>query len=232
MKSVPVRPTLARPLAVVTPTLDAAVLQALAATTGWATGAQVHRLAGTGSPDGVRKVLSRLVVQGIVLTDDHRHATLYLLNRDHVSAGPLVALTRVRSEIISRVTEAVTNWSPPLLHASLFGSFARAEAGTSSYIDVLLVLTPEAGTDQDRRTAQLARLSTDIVSWTGNRAQIVDITSDALAAMVSAGDPLIESWRADNVHVTGPRLPDLLRPRGHHEPMWRAQALIEAAERL
>jgi hypothetical protein len=33
---------LSNPLAVVTPTLDAAVLQALAATTGWATGAHVQ----------------------------------------------------------------------------------------------------------------------------------------------------------------------------------------------
>ena len=43
---------LAMPLAVVTPTLDAAVLHALAATTARASGAQVHRMAGTGSPDG------------------------------------------------------------------------------------------------------------------------------------------------------------------------------------
>src|SRR5450756_1807365 len=51
---------LAMPLAVVTPTLDAAVLHALAATTARASGAQVHRMAGMGSPDGVRRVLTRL----------------------------------------------------------------------------------------------------------------------------------------------------------------------------
>ena len=52
---------------VVTPTLDAAVLHARAATTARASGAQVHQMAGTGSPDGVRRVLARLVAQGIVL---------------------------------------------------------------------------------------------------------------------------------------------------------------------
>jgi predicted nucleotidyltransferase len=202
---------LTRPLAVVTPTLDAAVLQALAATTAWASGARVHRMAGSGSPDGVRKVLARLVEQGIVLAESHPHATLYLLNRDHVAAGPLVALTRVRGEIIDRITAAVTTWSPPLLHASLFGSFARAEAGSASDIDVLLVLTAEAGADHDRRTAQLAQLGADILSWTGNRAQIVDVTPEVLAAMVAAGDPLVESWRVDAVHLTGIRLLDLLR---------------------
>ena len=84
---------LAMPLAVVTPTLDAAVLHALAATTARASGAQVHRMAGTGSPDGVRKVLTRLVAQGIVLADEYPNATLYLLNRDHVAAEAIVALT-------------------------------------------------------------------------------------------------------------------------------------------
>ena len=202
---------LTRPLAVVTPTLDAAVLHALAATTAWASGAQVHRMAGAGSPDGVRKVLARLVEQGIVLAEHHPHATLYLLNRDHVAAGPIVALTRLRGEIIDRITTAVTHWSPPLVHASLFGSFARAEAGTASDIDVLLVLTPEAGADQDRRTTQLDELGRDILAWTGNRAQIVDVTPAVLAAMVAAGDPLVESWRVDHVHLAGTRLLDLLR---------------------
>jgi hypothetical protein len=125
---------------VVTPTLDAAVLQALAATTAWASGAQVHRLAGAGSSDGVRKVLARLVEQGIVLADEHPHATLYVLNRDHVAAGSIVALTRLRADIVDRIATAVTGWQPPLVHASLFGSFARGEATKASDIDVLLVL--------------------------------------------------------------------------------------------
>ena len=44
---------LAMPLAVVTPTLDAAVLHALAAATARASGAQVHKMAAAGSPDAV-----------------------------------------------------------------------------------------------------------------------------------------------------------------------------------
>ena len=103
---------LSMPLAVVTPTLDAAVLHALAATTARASGAQVHRMAGAGSPDGVRKVLTRLVVQGIVLADEYPNATLYLLNRDHVAAEAIVALTRLRTPIIERITDALSRWSP------------------------------------------------------------------------------------------------------------------------
>ncbi len=202
---------LSRPLAVVTPTLDAPVLHALAATTAWASGAQVHRLAGTGSSDGVRKVLARLVEQGIVLADEHPHATLYLLNRDHVAAGAIVALTRLRADIVDRIAAAVAGWQPPLVHASLFGSFARGEATTASDIDVLLVLPPDAAGDPESRTVQLDRLAADIRTWTGNRAQIIDTTLETLSVMITQEDPLVDSWRTDHVHLTGTRLLDLLR---------------------
>ena len=202
---------LAMPLAVVTPTLDAAVLHALAATTARASGARVHQMAGTGSPDGVRRVLARLVAQGIVLAEEHPNATLYLLNRDHVAADAIVALTRLRTTIIERITDALSTWSPEPMHASLFGSFARGEATTASDIDILVVTSPADATDQDARATQIDQLSADVLRWTGNRGHIVDPTPDVLAAMIAAEDPLLVSWRADHIHLMGTRLLDLLR---------------------
>jgi predicted nucleotidyltransferase len=202
---------LAMPLAVVTPTLDAAVLHALAATTARASGARVHQMAGTGSPDGVRRVLTRLVAQGIVLADEHPNATLYLLNRDHVAADAIVALTRLRTTIIDRITDALSHWSPEPAHASLFGSFARGEATTASDIDILVVIGTADAADQDARAAQIDQLSADVLRWTGNRGHIVDPTPDILSAMIAAQDPLLASWRADHIHLMGTRLLDLLR---------------------
>jgi predicted nucleotidyltransferase len=200
---------LSNPLAVITPTLDAAVLQALTATTGWATGAHVHRMAEAGSDDGVRRVLARLVDQGIVVADQHSHATLYLLNRDHVAAEAIIALTRVRGVIIDRITAALQDWSPQPVHASLFGSFARGEATTDSDIDVLVVVDPAA--DADTVEEAVDRLDADVRRWTGNAAHIVDRKPDALAVMVAADDPLVRSWRADHIDLIGTRLLDLLR---------------------
>lgn len=202
---------LAMPLAVVTPTLDAAVLHALAATTAMSSGARVHQMAGTGSPDGVRRVLARLVTQGIVLADQHPNATLYLLNRDHVAADAIVALTRLRTMIIDRITDGLSSWSPEPVHASLFGSFARGEATTTSDIDILVVIGPAGAADQDARATQIDQLSADVLRWTGNRGHIVDPTPDVLAAMIAADDPLVASWRADHIHLLGTRLLDLLR---------------------
>ena len=202
---------LSTPLAVVTPTLDAAVLQALSATTSWASGAQVHRVAGAGSADGVRKVLIRLVGQGVVEAQEQPPATLYRLNREHVAADGIVALTRLRQLIIDRIAAEVSAWDPPLVHASLFGSFARGDADAGSDIDILLI--PGMGDEAEGPTLDeaTARLAKSVYAWTGNRAHIVTPTLERVASMDAAGDPLVQSWRAEQVHLTGTRLREVLR---------------------
>ncbi len=94
---------LSYPLATVSPTLDAGVLQVLASTTSGCTAAELHRRLGRGSDEGVRKVLGRLVRQGVVLSDSTTRYPVYSLNRDHVAAAYIEALARVRDEIIQRI---------------------------------------------------------------------------------------------------------------------------------
>lgn len=195
----------------VSPTLDAAVLQALAATTSQASGAQVHRMAGVGSADGVRRALARLVGQGIVLAEEHPSATFYRFNREHVAADAILPLTRLRTTIIERITDAVSTWPLEPVHASLFGSFARAEATTASDIDILVVFDTGTTDHHGARATQVDELAADILRWTGNHAHIVDSTPDVLARMVSDDDPLVASWRVDHLNLTGIRLLDLLR---------------------
>lgn len=198
------------PLAVVTPSLDGPVLLALAATTGAMSGADVHRAAGTGSSDGVRRVLARLVVQGIVVAETYRHATLYRLNRDHVAVPWIIELTRVRSTIVDRTRDAVTKWPIAPAHASLFGSFVRGEADASSDIDILVV-SESVDPEDDVWVEQVDRLAGLVRAWTGNRAHILDATPATLTAMLRNDDPLINSWRADALHLFGEPIMDLLR---------------------
>jgi predicted nucleotidyltransferase len=198
------------PLSVVTPSLDGPVLLALSGTTGSFTGRQVHRLTDRGSADGVRKALARLADQGIVLTDQHPHATLYRLNRDHVAAEPILQLTRIRTTVVDRVRKEIAGWIMPPLHASIFGSFARNEADSASDIDILVV-PAETAEGAERWFEQVDRLARQVRLWTGNDAHIVDATRHTLTAMLRADDPLIGSWRAEALHLAGQPLMDLLR---------------------
>ena len=129
------------------------------------------------------------MAQGIVLAEQYPSATLYLLNRDHVVADAIVALTRLRTTIIERITAALSSWSPEPVHASLFGSFARGEARATSDIDILVVVGRAGAADQDGRAAQIEQLAANVLAWTGNRGHIVDPTPDTLAAMTAADDP-------------------------------------------
>src|SRR5918998_1703819 len=155
------------PLSVVTPTLDGPILLALSGTTGSFTGRQVHRMTDRGSADGVRKALARLVDQGIVLTDQHPHATLYRLNRDHVAAEPILQLTRIRTTVVDRVREQINGWAIPPLHASIFGSFARNDANSTSDIDILVVPAESTG-GTEQWFEQVDRLARQVRLWTGN----------------------------------------------------------------
>jgi predicted nucleotidyltransferase len=201
------------PLAAALPDLPAHVLNALLATTGWATGASVHRRAGHGSENGVRAVLAGLVDQGLVLAEPAGRATLYTINQDHVLYAPLVAMAQARAVILERVAGEIETWKDgvPACHASVFGSFARGEAGVDSDIDVLVVIEPGRDLAEARWVEQTAALGRHIRAWTGNRGEVMDLDEKGLSNLVATDDPLVDSWRADAVHLTGAPILQLLR---------------------
>jgi predicted nucleotidyltransferase len=200
------------PLATVTPTLDAGVLQVLAATTAGCTAGEVHRRLGRGSDEGVRRVLARLVAQGVVVIDTPGRYPVYRLNREHVAVPHIEALSAVRREIIERIGRELAGWKIVPKHGGLYGSFARGTADADSDIDVL-ILRPEPmdAALEDAWLDQLAHLQDKILSWTGNAAQLIDLSPATLGQMARQDDPLVDSWRAEEVHLHGERLLDLLR---------------------
>lgn len=200
------------PLTTVAPTLDALVLQVLAATTSPCTAAEVHRRADRGSDEGVRKVLARLVQQGVVLSETPARYPIYFLNRDHVASPYIEALARAREEILERIRSLLSGWKAQPLCAALFGSFARGEADADSDIDILVIrpgeLEPPA---DDVWLKQVDSLDREVRKWTGNPAQVVDMSPAALARMTQLDDPLLDAWRAEAITVHGEQLMTLLR---------------------
>ncbi|MGH9185278.1 MAG: hypothetical protein ACRD0U_05630, partial [Acidimicrobiales bacterium] len=84
------------PIWSVIPSLDGAVLSALAGTAAPLNLSAVHKLAGRGSLSGVRRVLIRLVGTGIVLDVPGG----YVLNRDHVAATAIESLANLWGEVL------------------------------------------------------------------------------------------------------------------------------------
>ena len=85
-------------------------------------------------------------------------------------------------------------------------------ADDHSDIDVLVVRSDDfSETDEETWAAQISELSRDILSWTGNPAQIVEVSRATLIDMDDASDPLIDSWRADAKPLLGGQFAQFLR---------------------
>ena len=201
---------LASPLRSISPGLDSAVLQVLAGTESGLSATQIARLAPRGTRVGQIPVLNRLVEHGLVVAEPANHGFLYRLNREHVLAEAVLMVARARTTILQRLTSAVGALRPEPAHVSVFGSFARGEAGPSSDID-LLVITPAGVELGDAWVDQLHALTDQVLAWTGNRLQRVVMDADRLHEAVAAGEPIVASWLTEAITLSGASLEELVR---------------------
>lgn len=196
---------LGRPLAVVTPTVDADVLGVLAGADASFTGRQVHRLAGRYSENGVRKALHRLVAQGIVSSERVGGAEVYALNRDHLAAPHIVAMAGLRAELLQRIGDSIRSWKTRPLYAALFGSAARGDMNPDSDIDLLVVRPEAVGIDDTGWRAQLDSLSRQVSAWTGNDARVLELGEDEVERGIESRAHVLVDVIAEGLPLFGPR---------------------------
>jgi hypothetical protein len=192
---------------------DGQVLSVLAGTTKPLGGREVARLAGV-SQNGAWRALRRLGDQGVVIEEPAGgRALLYTLNRDHLAADPIIALTRLRSMLIERMKEHLAGWEVQPIHASIFGSAARGDGDTGSDIDILIVRPRDVGEEDDRWRSQIDSLATAVHSWTGNHAGIAEIAQRDLARLRRERPAVIEDVVADGIGLVGDEPSSLFRRR-------------------
>ncbi|MEX2448540.1 MAG: nucleotidyltransferase domain-containing protein [Solirubrobacterales bacterium] len=189
----------ARPMQVVSPTLDGDVLTVLAGAEEAFSGRRIHQLVGHGSEPGIRRAAERLVHQGIVLRHQAGRANLYRLNRQHVSAEAIELLAEARAQLISWLREAIGSWEVAPRCAALFGSVARRQAGSDSDLDLFIVRP--AGVDEDSRpwTEQLGSLQRSATAWTGNDSRIIELAEGEL----EQAKPLLSNVLEEGVELFG-----------------------------
>lgn len=190
-----------RPFATVTPTLDGEVLSVLASHDVSFTTGQVRRILTEYSEEGIRKVLTRLVAQGVVQAERIGNAFAYELNTDHVAAQPIKDLARLANTFYARVEKHLSEWDEPPVYGAIFGSAARGGMTLSSDIDILLVR--DDGAVEDEWDRHLAEFASQATRWTGNDARIVDYTVSGLHAAV--GEPVLRDVMDHGLTVVGSR---------------------------
>lgn len=190
-----------RPFATVTPTLDGEVLAVLASADVSFTTGQVRRVLRAYSDEGIRKVLTRLVSQGVVLADRVGSAFTYRLNTEHLAAEPIRELARLGSTFLARLESQLALWEQPPKYAAIFGSAARGEMTPESDIDILLVHDSDISASMWAR--QVHQLSTIATQWTGNDTRIVEYTAEDLA--LAGDEPMIRDVVSQGLTVAGSR---------------------------
>lgn len=217
-----------KPFATVTPTLDGDVLGVLASADATFTISQIQRILSTASGEGIRKVLARLTIQGVVLHDQVGRTNIYRLNTEHLAVEPIMALSRLNSIFLERLESYLEGWGTELKYAAVFGSAATGRMTLNSDVDLFLVrasVSESDGHDEgpgrwEQQVTELARL---VTAWTGNDARVVEYTEDELRAAARGSEPLLDDVSGQGLTVAGTRawFNKQLRPIGKAAPTGR-----------
>jgi len=203
---------LSSPISSVIPTAQGVVLAVLSRSGGPLSGRQVAALTnGRAGQWRVNEVLGQLAEAGIVLREDRPPAKLYRLNRDHVAAAGVEALTNQRQELLSRIRSEVAAWTVCPDAVWLFGSAARGDGDAASDIDLLVVRPVTIDEGDQRWLRQIDELSEHIALWSGNSCEVLELSRAELAGAVSRGERLVEDLRTDALTLGGTRPRTLLR---------------------
>ena len=198
---------LGAPVLDVTPTVRGALLQALSRLEQPVTRRRLASAAGV-SPGNASGVIEELIGSGLVSETAAGRSSMVVLNRNHLAAGPVLALAGLRGELIRRLRERLSTW-PDLLGAWVFGSVARGDADSDSDVDVLIVVDDLGSPGLHERVGQL---HTDVRSWTGNDLQVVEHSQESWRKLIRAKNPLVEQVRLHGVALTA----HTVAPRERH----------------
>jgi predicted nucleotidyltransferase len=190
-----------RPFATVTPTLDGDVLAVLAAHDVTFTTGQIHRVLNSFSEEGIRKVLARLVSQGVVLSERIGHTYAYRLNTAHLAAKPIVELAKLFDTFLKRLEEELHGWQYSPVYAAVFGSAVRGTMTPDSDIDLLLVSA--TGTPEAVWAQQVNELASAVTAWTGNDARVVEYAQIELKS--ARTEPMVQDVLEHGLTVAGSR---------------------------
>ena len=231
------------PTRAVTPALDGPVLAVLARTGKPLTVGEIARQATRGSEIGIRRAVTRLVDQGLVISTQMGRNQVHELNRDHVAAPAAVVLADLRLELWRRLRELVGAWSEPAMYACVFGSAARGDGDEASDIDILLVHRPHPE-DLDGRGAsvppvRLAETLTGVMAartpeqaaqwhaqvddlhvrvqrWTGNVAQVLDLAFHRWRDLEQDEPTLYAAIERDGIKIADASFPTRRMPADAH----------------
>jgi predicted nucleotidyltransferase len=140
-------------------------------------------------------------------------AYLFTLNRDHLAAPAVEILMGMRTELLRRIRADLDSWQIAPVHVSLFGSAARGDGDAGSDIDLLLIRPSEVTDDDQTWREQVAQLKKRIQQWTGNYAQVIEMSDQDVVRLGEDERPIVTAIRTDAIVLHGEEIATLLGGR-------------------
>ncbi len=199
-----------RPVQAVIPGVQGRVLAVLAETTADLNLTTLARLAGV-SVAQTSRVMPDLVGLGLVARREVPPSAQFRLVREHVAAEAVLALAGARASVLRRIGEAASQINPQPASVVLFGSFARSEADSDSDIDVVAVRADGVDEDDEAWWSSLDRWRRRVVTITGNRVELLEISTSEAGRKLRGKSELWRNIRDDGVVVYGAELSALVK---------------------
>ena len=195
---------LSKPLTSLIPSLEGEILTVLAGAETDFTGLQVHKIIGKNSSVGVSKALQKLSAQGIVNMRASGNSNLYELNREHLFAGYIIEIAKVRAKFFSSMTLEVGSWELHPECVAVFGSGARSDMTFESDIDVFIARPAEIAFGLPEWRQQLTNFALKVQRWTGNSVQIFELGDDDISQELGSKGGVIYPIIDEGVVIYGP----------------------------
>lgn len=178
------------------------VLAVLAETTAELNLRTVAQLAGVSQAQASR-VLPGLVELGVVERREVPPSSLFRLVPEHVASRALLALARSGDLVLEKIGRLAAALPSPPVSVIVFGSFARREAEVGSDIDLLVVRPITEAEDDAVWASSLETWRSDVRRLTGNRVEVLEVSTDEAAKKVLGHSQLWSDIRRDGRVVHG-----------------------------
>lgn len=191
-----------RPLQSVIPGVQGRILAVLAETTGELNLRAIASIAGVSEAQASR-VLPGLVAVGLVERREAPPSALFRLVRDHIAAGPVLALARSRDRMIQQMREIAEDLPVPAVSVIVFGSFARGQADHESDIDTLMIRPSGSGELDEAWSASVQQWIDRVGEVSGNRVEVLETEEDDVPARLDREGSVWQDIERDALIIHG-----------------------------
>jgi len=190
------------PVRTVIPGVQGRILAVLAETTAELNLTTIASIASVSEAQASR-ILPGLVSLGLVERREVPPSALFRLVREHIAAGPVLALARSRDRMIQEMRQLAESLPIPPASVVIFGSFARGQADAEGDIDTLIVRPSGISESDEAWSATVQQWIDRVGEASGNRVEVLEVDQDEVTERLDGGRSVWQEIKRNGLIIFG-----------------------------